>query len=171
MNPAYRKLAFGLYGLALAASTAALLDLVSTAWPLRFGAVAWRFGVQGIAFSSLSTLLGGFAIAFVTATLFNHGRVIRSLSILCFALSALILLGMGAFTLDFQQLRQAANPQGRPAFDRASIKALVIAALYFPTLVALGIGGWRATRGERSLRGKSASRIDAADLVVGRPQT
>lgn len=145
---------------------AALLVLVPTievtagAWPFQPSELSWRFGVGGIALKTVVTPLLGVLLAMVAGALLEQRRVVRSLSVLCFVAALGTAMVAVFFALDFLQLRGMVDPRMRQGMTVASGTALLMAGLVAPAALALGMGGWKATRRAGTARVRKKSRAD-----------
>lgn len=124
-----------------------LSELTLAAWPLRPGAIQWRFGLLGLSGNTFLGPMTGLALLALAAALLEHRLFLRSLAVIALLLAALAASGWAVFVLDALQLRGAVKPQAVRGFEVAAAKALV--GLSCTTLLCLwiGVGGWIASRG------------------------
>lgn len=151
---------------------AALLVLVPTievtagAWPFQPSELSWRFGVGGIALKTVVTPLLGLLLAMVAGALLEHRRAVRALSVLCFLAALGTTMVAVFFALDFLQLRGMVEPRMRQGMTVASGTALLMAVMVTPAALALGMGGWKATRRAGAARARTHKKSRADDLLV-----
>lgn len=146
------------------------LEVTAGAWPFQPGDLSWRFGILGIFLKTLVTPLLGITLAMTVAALLEHRRVVRALAVLSLVMAAVTAAGAVLFLMDFLQLRAMVNPATRQGVQVASLTALLLAALVAPACAALGLGGWRASRGPRGAAPAARARKEAGILVVPHPR-
>lgn len=157
----YRPVLKALYLVGALALFGAVSEPILQVMPFRLGDVRWRFGAVGL-FSGATTGVV-FALAWLmgVALLLSHRRTARSFAVVNLALSLVLVLVAGSFVLDFLQVRGSVEEAARSAFDATVLRALSFLAISVPTTLALGLAGWRVTRGS----GRTSAPDDAGKLV------
>lgn len=162
-NP--RPLLLALYGVALAFVLPSLMEFALVTFPYRIGAANWRFAAAGLLYNSVVVSpLFGLGLAALSGYFLEQRAVLRTVSILAFFLSALLLISFPFFILDFLQLRQQVNPAGRQAYDFVSLKAAITGGIMALAAIGLGIGAWRST--PPAITGARARKAAAPGKIV-----
>jgi hypothetical protein len=138
----------GLYAVAGLLVIAPLADMVGAAWPLRPSDVAWRFGAIGLGMGVVLVQVLGLALAMGVAAALGHRGMLRLLSVVSTLLGGALIAGVTRFLLDYGELRDAMAATTRTGFDASTLRALIIAVLCAPVLIALGGRAWAAAKGE-----------------------
>lgn len=138
-------LAWGAYPLAVLLVLAPLVELMARVWPLRPDSISWRFGALGMAFNVAVTPLLGVFLAIVTAVWLGHRRWGRVVSVLSFAVAALLLIALGDFALDYLQIRTGVIAENVDAVHAAALRAFALGSASAIAAALVGFGGWRAT--------------------------
>lgn len=146
MRHRYRPLGWAAYGVAFLLVFVPLADSLLGVWPPRLGEVTWRFGAVGLVSRAIMTPLLGLLLALMTTVLMEHRRTARVVSVVSFAGAALVLAAVVIFALDALQTRAQIRADALTAFDTATIVAIIKYLLTSLVAVALGIGGWKASR-------------------------
>jgi hypothetical protein len=143
-------------------------ELAFAAWPLRLGAIQWRFGVVGLFGNAFLGPMTGIVLLAVLAALLEHRVFLRVVATLALLLTLVTASGWVVFVLDALQLRGAVKPQSLRGFEVAAVKALL--GLSCATLLGLwvGIAGWRATRTKASTQ-KVAKTVSPRSVLIGTP--
>lgn len=138
-------------------------DLVATLVSQRLdpGAVAWRFGVFGLAVSRTSALVAGDVMLLASLALLGWRTGLRMAGVMHLLVAAALVAGTGSFVLDVLQLRKTIPPAAARQFTLAVARAGAIAIAGIVALVWAGVASIRAARG-RSGRHRDRT------LVVGR---
>lgn len=144
-----------------------LSDLISTVWPPHAGQLMWRFGTVGLGASAIGVPLFLMFLLFALAAVLGDSRVILTIAIVSAVIALLLVLGVGAFTLDTLQMRGGVSPSAMPRFKAASGQALVKLLLHAISATVLAISAFRVARGDRKESGRSGS-AKASPLMVGR---
>jgi hypothetical protein len=95
----------GLYLFSLVLVTSPLIDLVSTAWPLRPTDLSWRYGFIGLGAGYLSTPILGLVLAAAVAYWQGDAGALRTLGILSAVVAVAMLPLLAMWPLDFLQMR------------------------------------------------------------------
>jgi hypothetical protein len=128
------------------------------------GSLSWRFGFQGLIYSSLFYLLLALLLAILTAGYFGHRRALLGLGIASIILSVLLAAGLPFFALDTLQLRKTLTPPAFEPYKTAALKGAALAALAVPIFFLFSLGALRASRALRGSRG-TADRQAPAPLI------
>ncbi|HET7603916.1 MAG TPA: hypothetical protein VFK36_12910 [Gemmatimonadales bacterium] len=155
-----------LYGLGALLVVQPPLEVISAAWPLRFGEVGWRFGVIG-SFQQLSTtFVVGVGVIMLAAYLLGHRMVVRSAAVTALVVVVLFILAAAGFALDYVQLRRMVRPELVHTFDMTSMRAGVTALL---SVIALAVLGYTGILVSRLPAPRRVTRREAGEgLIVGR---
>ena len=121
-----------------------LLDALVRTWPMRLGDERWRYGTSGILLNTLTTPLLGVFVAMLIAAALEHRRTLRVIAGVTLVAGVTVLAAIGAFGLDYLQLRASVTAEAMGGFDAASRKAIVLGLLSAAVTIVLGIAGWRA---------------------------
>jgi hypothetical protein len=119
------------------------IDFVMSIGAAQFASVQWRFATVGLLSGYTLTPVLGLALALGVAGMARHAAVQRVLVVVCLSMAVLLVVLSLSFVLDVLQLRATIPADGRPAFQSASIRALVKHVL---AAFAFGYLGWRARR-------------------------
>src|SRR5262245_33970611 len=95
----------GLYLFAAVLISTPLIDLVSTAWPPRFGDMSWRYGFLGLGAGYLHTPMIGLVIAMATAYWQEQMGPLRLLGIASLVVAVVILPVLALWPMDVLQMR------------------------------------------------------------------
>jgi hypothetical protein len=156
----------GLYGLGALLVVQPPLEVISAAWPLRFGEVGWRFGVIGSFQQLATTFVVGVGLIMLAAYLLRHRLVVRAAAVAALVVVVLFVLGAAGFALDYVQLRRMVRPELVHGFDMTSMRAGVSALLSIVALAVLGYTGMLVSRLPAARR---VTRREAGEgLIVGR---
>lgn len=121
-------------------------DLLLNMWPWRPGDLGWRYAAVGLGSQFLNTPVLALLLAALYAYVAGHGRVLRTIAVICWAGVGLIALSLVAFALDAAQIRPGVAPAGRSVSDvavaRAAVK-LLISAIAFHLMAR---ASWRGAR-------------------------
>jgi len=165
-----RKLAVPGYLMVVAFLLFPVADMLVATWPLRAGSPAWRFSTVSLFGRTLVTPLLGLFLASALATLLEHPRVLRALSVLD-GIVALAIAGIaGVYVLDALQLRGQVSIQQEMRFRMGSAAALGKLGLAFLVTLTLSIACWKAAgavarraRHSRSEKGEERIVVSAED--------
>jgi hypothetical protein len=141
-----RSLLWPGYAIALLLIAFPLADLVTNIWPLRPGAVEWRFGTVGLLSGFILTPLLGIVGVIAVAAALGHRGVLRLVAVVSLGLAAATVATLGLFALDWLQMRSTVEAEVRQGLDIGSIKAALKHGLTVITLGWLGLVGWRVSR-------------------------
>lgn len=149
-----------------------LMDLVFTVWPLRPGAITWRFGSVGLLSAALITPMIGDFFAVVAANVLGHRRVQWFLTSANALLSVLMSVILVLFVLDAVQLRSQVIPEAMLAYDVAMTKTFVIQSIALTVFVALSFTGFRTLWSNRpaKVRGEVPLVAGPNEAVRQRPE-
>jgi hypothetical protein len=156
----------GLYGLGALLLVQPPLEVISAAWPLRFGEVGWRFGVIGSFQQLATTFVVGVGLVILAAYLLRHRLVVRATAVVALVVVVLFILGAAGFALDYVQLRRMVRPEMVHAFDMTTMRAGVSALL---SIIALSVLGYTGIMVSRLPAARRVTRRKAGEgLIVGR---
>lgn len=143
-----RRLSVAAYVVAAVFLLSPLIDVATNIYPTDLGSMQWRFGAFGILSNYLISAVFGLLLASLVAALSGHRLVLRACAALD-GLTALVLFGLTLlFALDVLQLRSTVRPEATEMFRIGALKASFKVALVAVALLLMGIGSFRATRGE-----------------------
>lgn len=145
----WREAAGGLYPLGAYLVALPAVDLAARAYPVAIHQVQWRFGLLGLAFTNIGTLLLGLLLIELAAVVRRNRWLLVVLAWLDGLGAAALLLGLGLYGLDTLQLRKAAGPAVKGLVVKAAITASIAGALAVLAMLGLGIGAWRVVRTAR----------------------
>lgn len=157
-----RSLLQAIYPILLLLIINPLLEVVATSWPLTFDDTRWRVTFLGALLAGMLPVLTGLALIALLAAFLGHTGVIRTVSILAFLCTGVLILCGGLFGLDALQVRRMVRLNAKAAFDAASFKTLAVTGLMICASAWLGVQAFVASKGLLGRRGESR---DA--LVVG----
>lgn len=156
----------GLYALGALLVLQPPVEVISAAWPLRFGEVGWRFGVVGSFQQLATTFVVGVAVIILAAYLLRHRLLLRTAAIVALGVVVLLILGSASFALDYVQLRRMVRPELVHAFDMTSMRAGLSALL---SIIALAVLGYTGIMVSRVPAARRVTRREAGEgLIVGR---
>ena len=121
-----------------------LADMMTLAWPLNPGAVAWRFGTVGAASNYVLTLYFGIALLCWTSSFFGHIGTLRISAVISLVTGLVLLLLLGDFSMSALQLRGGVPEAEIAAFRIGTVKASVKYVMFAVALLLTGIFAWRA---------------------------
>jgi hypothetical protein len=170
-QPDMRPLLKGMYPVALAIMLIPIFEMSVGigVWPPRLWDLNWRFGSIGMLLKSLVVPLFGLGIASTIAAFLEQRRVLRMFACIGIALSALIVVAVGIFALDYLQLRNVVPVQIKSAMDKTAFTAVTIGILLVPVAMGIGIGGWKSSRLKASERGDAVRSKKDVGLMVHTP--
>lgn len=142
-----RTMLAALYPLGVVVALVPLVQVVTKVWPLKPGALNWRFGAIGLGIDSLLPVLLGMGIILAVAAALDHGAVVRACAVLSLAGFVLLAAALVVFGLDYVQLRATVPVAPRHALDVVTMRSAILAVLTEVVAASFGIGGWRATKG------------------------
>ena len=119
------------------------------------GSLSWRFGFQGLIYSSLFYLLLALLLATLTAGYFGHRRALLGLGIVAVMCSVFLMAGLPFFALDTLQLRKTLTPKAFEPYQTAAIKGAALAVLAVPIFLVFSLGALKAARGLPGSRGQN----------------
>lgn len=140
-----------LYLFALVLVVSPLIDLFSTAWPLRPGDLSWRYGFVGLGAGYLNTPILGVVLAAAIAVWQEHTALLRTLGVVSAVVAVVLLLVLGIWPLDFLQIRGLRPPEQRAGILTGGViqEIKYVAACLVLALVALGARGTAKRSGGR----------------------
>lgn len=142
-----------------------IIDFVGNVWPLRPGAVDWRYGAIGILSTFLLTPILGLVLVSVSAHATERRWLLRVVSLTSFAAGIALIVIIVAFALDAVQVRQSRAVDERWVTVVSFIIASAKHGLATICLLVLGVSTHRAAKDFGHLD-KKADR--SATVVVGR---
>lgn len=151
---------WGLYLFAGVLIASPLIDLFSTAWPLRPADVSWRYGFLGLAAGYLHTPMLGAVLAMAVAYWQGHASALRALGIVGLAVAAVLLPVLALWPMDVLQMRALRPPEGRSGIV---IGGAIQEIKYLGTCVVLGCLGLGSVGTSVDLRG--AERKEAPGIL------
>ncbi len=140
-----REMLTAMYPVAALLIIAPAVDLVATTWPVRAGTAGWRFGSIGIGFGFIIIEILGLALAMAIAAFLEHRRTLRALSGIAIGAAVVTVAGIAQFLTDYSALRHVIASAEMAPFDSSTLRALLLACLAVPVLMALGARGWNAS--------------------------
>ncbi len=143
-----------------------LIDLVVRLYPVRFSATTWRVGAVGLGSLSLATLLLALFILCVTASLLQHRRVLRTLSVLSVVAGVALASLLPLFLLDVIELRRLVPPEARLPFDWGMGRAAVMLLLSSGAFLWIGRSGWKATVVGRKSAAKDSTLLPGTSALA-----
>lgn len=166
-----KQYAKALYPLTALLMLVPLVDIALRTFPPQFGALQWRFATVGLVFGNLGTILLGFGLAGLIATISEHRRALRVLGIIALVLAVLFIALLALFALDAVQIRRLATTlQLKRAILVSSLGALITGSFGVLVLASIGRGALVASR--LPTRASTAPRRSSSPLVVaGSPGT
>lgn len=125
------------------------VDLGLAWYPLQFGNVDWEFGILAVTLDNLPLPALGFTFLVVAAL--SDGKVwqVRTASVCCALLTAVLLGGLVVYLLTVPLALKAELP-ARFSIKKAVLKTLVQFAMYLLVFGVLTVKTWRATRAARA---------------------
>lgn len=106
-------IARGLYLFALTLVVYPLIDLTSTVWPLRFGDMAWRYGMLGLGAGYLHTPLLGLVLGMAVAFWDEHPGMVRFGATVSLVVAVALLIAMAVFAMDVMGMRAVRPEEAR----------------------------------------------------------
>ncbi len=143
----------GLYLFALVLIVSPMIDLFSTAWPLRPGDLSWRYGFFGLGAGYLNTPILGLVLAAGVALWQEHTAILRTLGILSVAVAVALLLVSGVWPLDFLQIRGLRPPEQQAGIVTGGViqEIKYVGALLVLALLGMGaLGSAKGSGGRRA---------------------
>lgn len=139
-----------------------LVEVAISITPLRLDDVTWRFGATGLLIGAAPMIALAVALIFIVASLLDHRIGARWVGIIAIVFGVIVAVSVLSFGLDALQVRRMIREDAKPGFDDASLKSLMIAVLFVPTLL------WTGWKGIQFARGASERRdVDGPPIVVG----
>lgn len=139
-----------------------IVEVVISVTPLRLDDVTWRFGATGLLIGAAPTMALATVLILIVAALLDHRIGARWVGIIAIAFAVLVGVAVLSFGLDALQVRRMIREDAKPGFDDASLKSLMIAVLFVPTLLWSGFKGIGFARGANERRD-----VDGPPIVVG----
>jgi hypothetical protein len=139
----------GLYAVAALLVIAPLVDVFGASWPLRPVETAWRFGSIGLGLGVVLVQVIGFALALGVAAALDHRGVLRLVGAVSVLFAGILIAGITRFVLDYTELRSVMSATEASAFEASAFRAVLVATLCAPVLLALGGRAW-SVAGARS---------------------
>jgi len=138
--------AWALYLFALVLVSSPLIDLLTTAWPLRFGDLAWRYGFLGLGAGYLHTPIMGIVLAGAVAVWQEHGRALWLLGAASLILAVALVPVLAIWPLDVQQISALREEELRRGVAIGGVIQEIKYAGACLVLGALGIGALGTAR-------------------------
>ena len=136
----------GLYPLGAYLILIPLLDVATRAIPFSSQNVAWRFGMAGLVFANVGTVLIGLSIVSVVAAAVGDLKVLKVTATVTLA-GAALLLGLSLlYVLDTFQLMAAADGPRQVLVRNAAILSEAAGLLGVCGFVGVGVGAWLTSR-------------------------
>jgi hypothetical protein len=153
---------WGLYLFALVLITSPLIDLFSTAWPLRPTDLSWRYGFFGLGAGYLHTPLIGAVLSMAVAYVEDHRRMLRALGVLSLVVAVLLLPVIALWPMDVLQMRDLRAPE----VQRGVLIGGIIQEIKYVgaclVLALLGIGCMQLAASSRTARRAAPGIVSAA---------
>ena len=136
----------GLYPLGAYLILIPLLDVSTRAIPFASQNVAWRFGMAGLVFANVGTVLIGLSIVGLIAAAVGDVKVLKVMAVTTLV-GGVLLLGISLlYVLDTFQLMAAADGPRQVLVRNAAILSEAAALLGVCGLVGAGVGAWFTSR-------------------------
>jgi hypothetical protein len=165
-----QRYAKGLYPVALLLILVPLVDLSLRTFPPQFGTLQWRFATVGLMFGNFGTILLGFGLLGLAASLAEHRKFLRGLGFAALAIAVVTLAMLALFALDAIQIRRLANANFKRAVLLSSMGALFTGTFAMTALAVLGRAAIVASRiGPRGPRAAMKARGPAGTRPAGPP--
>jgi MFS family permease len=143
-----RRLSVAVYAVAAVFLLSPLIDVVTNTYPTDLGSMQWRFGAIGILSNYIISAVFGLLLATLVAAVLGHRLVLRVSAVVNVVTAVVLFLITLLFGLDVLQLRQAVRPEAGEMFRIGALKASFKIATTAVALLLLGIGAFRAARGD-----------------------
>jgi hypothetical protein len=135
-----------LYPIAFLLILVPLADLLIRGFPPQFGSLQWRFGIVGVLFSNLGTILLGAGLVGLIAAFNGHRGMLRALGYVALLVAAVILALLVLFALDAVQVRTLQNANGKRLVLLSSLGAVFAGVFGAVTLFSIGRGALAVSR-------------------------
>jgi hypothetical protein len=153
-----------LYPIAFLLILVPLADLSIRGFPPQLGSLQWRFGIVGVLFSNLGTVLLGLGLVGLVAAFNSHRGILKALGYVALTLAAVTIAMLALFALDAVQMRTLQNTTGKRVVLMSSMGAVFAGVFGVIALISIGRGALAASRPTGPL-GRRA-RPAASPLVV-----
>lgn len=154
-----------LYAFAIVLVASPLVDLLSTAWPLRFGDLSWRYGFLGLGAGYLHTPMIGVVLAAAVAYWQDHAGVLRALGVASLLAAAALLPVLVFWPLDVQRVSALRAEEVRRG---VAIGGVIQEFKYLGASVVLGCLGLGALGTARARRTPTQARATESGRIVSR---
>jgi len=159
-----RRLSVAVYAVAAVFLLSPLVDVVTNTYPTDLGSMQWRFGAIGILSNYLISAVFGLLLATLVAALLGQRTMLRFSAALNVLIAVVLFALTLLFALDVLQLRSAVRPEAGEMFRIGALKAAFKIVMTGVALLLLGVGAFRAARGEGA-EGRRGGRKDAPLLM------
>lgn len=148
-----------LYPIAFLLILVPLADLSIRAFPPQLGSLQWRFGIVGVLFSNLGTILLGLGLVGLIAAFNSHRGILKALGYIALTLGAVTIAMLALFALDAVQMRTLQNATGKRVVLMSSLGAVFAGVFGAITLFSIGRGALAVSRptGPMGRRSRPAS--------------
>lgn len=158
------RYAKALYGVTLLLVLVPLADVAIRSMTGEFGSLQWRFGLVGILFGNLGTVVLGLGLAGLIAALVGNRGTLRGVGFFAILLAVVLVALMALFALDALQMRRLVVAAVKRQVLLSSAGAAASAGM---AVIALGMIGRGALVASRSARTpERRTRPAAAPLVA-----
>lgn len=140
-----------------------LLTIGVSITPMDAGTVTWKYGAAGFVIGAMPMVALGTMLALALNAILDHRVSARFLGIWAIIFAVLVGLAVISFGLDAIQVRRLVREEQKPAFDDASLKSLLIAVLFVPTMIWMGLRALKFSKGALDKHDE-----DGPPIMVGR---
>lgn len=128
-----------------------LSQVVFRAYPAQMHNLQWRFGVMGIAFTSIDECLVGLAMITGAAALRGSWGTVRAIGVLALVAAVVAAGAAGLYVLDAVQLRELVREADKARVSKGLIAGGVAAAVAVLAFLIIGRAAWNMSRpGDRT---------------------
>ncbi len=161
----------GLYAVALLLIIVPLADITLRSFATEIGSLQWRFGMVGLLFGNLGTVVLGLGLLGFFAAILGHRGVLRTVGLVAVILAVVLFALMVLFALDAIQMRRLVAVAMKRSILVSSAGAAISASLGMIALLAIGRSALLASRADRSAdrRTKAAPAPLVAQATPARP--
>lgn len=141
-----------------------LFDFLISAWPIRAGEVAWRFGAFGQLSASAAAPLVAILLLYWIAYANADRKAMYFCAVLASIYAVLLIAAMVSFPLDAMQMRRRVAAAAQSKFSLMSATAVLRLAFYALGAVTLAVSLYRSAR--LIVPGSSVREDPASALVM-----
>lgn len=163
-----QRYAKGLYPIALLLICVPLVDIGLRSMGTEAGSLQWRFGIVGLLFGNMGTILLGLGLTGFVAALTGNRTALRTVGFVAIILAVVVFALLALFALDALQMRRLVAVPVKRQILLSSAGAAFSAGFAMLALLFVGRSALVASRQVRTPAGRGASR-PAQPLVMGGP--